>query len=260
MRWKYLQKLLFAFRTLRVRASTGNAPLYWIVEGKKFHPGEFNMKEMRCQINTHQSDLNKLVEEFESKKGAVQRMKDKVQNRIESDLFQLNRAAYLANDNKNWSLLHKHVYFVEEYLKKKLRRKIPGKQDIWNILEKALTDNNWGSLAFSRSKQSGSHKRENPAKPSLERHGIEFPSSKHACRTCTRTGSYCDIFNELLRDSFVPDPLKQSIVIPVPKVSPLQKIHSDLRPISLTNSVAKILKGFTNRRLVHQVGEYIDPK
>ena len=53
--------------------------------------------------------------------------------------------------------------------------------DIENILEKALTDNNSGSLAFSRSKQSGSRKRENPGKPSLERYGIEFPRSKHVC-------------------------------------------------------------------------------
>lgn len=41
---------------------------------------------------------------------------------------------------------------------------------------------------------------------------------------------------------------------------PPQEILGDLRPISLTNSVAKILEGFTNRRLLHQVGEYIDPK
>jgi len=41
---------------------------------------------------------------------------------------------------------------------------------------------------------------------------------------------------------------------------PPQEIHSDFRPISLTKSVAKILEGFTNRRLLHQVGEYIDPK
>ena len=31
-------------------------------------------------------------------------------------------------------------------------------------------------------------------------------------------------------------------------------------PIWLTNSVAKILEGFTNRRLLYQVDEYIYPK
>ena len=44
---------------------------------KKFHPGELNMKEMRCQIKRHQSELNKLVEEFESKKSAVEGWKTK---------------------------------------------------------------------------------------------------------------------------------------------------------------------------------------
>ena len=60
--------------------------------------------------------------------------------------------------------------------------------------------------------------------------------------------------------SFVPDPLKQSIVIPVPKVSPPREIHSDLSPISLTKSVVEILEGFTNRRFLHQVDDYIDHK
>jgi len=114
-------------------------------------------------------------------KSAVERMKDKVQNHIERDLFEVNKAAYPVNGTKNWSLLRKHVYLVEEYCKKNLSGKIPGKQDMGNILDKALTDNNSGSLAFSRSKQSGSRKHEHPAKPSLERYGIEFPKSKHVC-------------------------------------------------------------------------------
>ena len=81
------------------------------------------------------------------------------------------------------SLLLKHVYLVEEYQEKNFREKIlwPGKQDIGNVSEKALTDNNSGSLAFSKSKQSGCRRRKNPAKTSLERHGIEFPSNRHAC-------------------------------------------------------------------------------
>ena len=66
--------------------------------------------------------------------------------------------------------------------KRTLEEKIlwPGKQDIGNVSEKALTDNNSGSLAFSKSKQSGSRRRKNPAKTSLERHDIEFPSNRHA--------------------------------------------------------------------------------
>ena len=87
------------------------------------------------------------------------------------------------NGNKNLSLLLKHVYLVEEYQEKNFRGKIlwPGKHDIGNVSEKALTDNNSGSLAFSKSKQSGSRRRKNPAKTSLERHVIQFPSNRHAC-------------------------------------------------------------------------------
>ena len=70
----------------------------------------------------------------------------------------------------------------------------------------------------------------------------------------------CAIYNQLLQDSFVPRSLKQSIVTPVPKISPPQEIDNDLRPISLTNSIAKILEGFTNRRLLQQIGDKIDSK
>ena len=46
----------------------------------------------------------------------------------------------------------------------------------------------------------------------------------------------------------------------MPKISPPQEIDNDLRPISLTNSIAKILEGFTNRRLLLQIGVKIDTK
>ena len=167
---------------------------------EKFHPGEqiihtqLNIKEMRGQMKKNQSDLNKLVEELDSKKRAVETVKDEVSNRIESDLFHANKTEYMVNGNKNWSLLRKHVYLVEEYCKKNFGGKIPGKQDIKSILEKALVDNYSRGFSFYRSKQSGSCKRENPAKPLLERHDIEFPStlkrhdiefpcSKHACNS-----------------------------------------------------------------------------
>ena len=85
---------------------------------EKFHPGELNIKEMCSQMKRHQSELNKLVEELDSKKSAIETMKDKVHNCIESGLFQANKTVYIVNGNKRWSLLHKTA------------RKIPGKQDI----------------------------------------------------------------------------------------------------------------------------------
>ena len=136
---------------------------------------------MRSQMKKHQSEINKLVEELDSKKSAIEKVKDNVHNRIESDLFQANKTTYIVNGNKNWSLLRKHVYLVEEYCKKNLGGKIPGKQDIESILEKALADSGSYSLTFYRSKQNVSRKGENPAKSLLERHDIQFPSSKRTC-------------------------------------------------------------------------------
>ena len=44
----------------------------------------------------------------------------------------------------------------------------------------------------------------------------------------------CDIYNQSLREGYIPALLKSSIVTPIPKVSPPGLIEQDLRPISLT--------------------------
>ena len=54
-----------------------------------------------------------------------------------------------------------------------------------------------------------------------------------------------DIYNQSLREGFLRDSLKRSIITPVQKISPLQDIKSDLRPIALTSCLAKVLTGFT---------------
>ena len=66
-----------------------------------------------------------------------------------------------------------------------------------------------------------------------------------------------DIYNQSLREGFVPDTLKQSIISPVPNVCPPQNIKSDLRRIALTSCLAKVLEDFTNRRLLNQVSDSI---
>ena len=50
-----------------------------------------------------------------------------------------------------------------------------------------------------------------------------------------------DIYNCSLREGHVPDLLKRSIINPLPKVSTPQEIQSDLRPISLTCTLAKVM-------------------
>ena len=54
-----------------------------------------------------------------------------------------------------------------------------------------------------------------------------------------------DIYNASLIEGYFPDALKASLLNPIPKISPPQRIESDLRPIALTCTLAKVLEGFT---------------
>jgi hypothetical protein len=68
-----------------------------------------------------------------------------------------------------------------------------------------------------------------------------------------------DIYNQSIKEAYIPDLLKSSIMSPIPKVTPPQSIESDLRPISLTCNLAKIMEGFFCRRLLSQLTRKIDP-
>ena len=52
----------------------------------------------------------------------------------------------------------------------------------------------------------------------------------------------------MLREGFIPSLLKSAIVHPLPKVTPPKCIEDDVRPISLTCRLAKVLEGFTLAR------------
>ena len=52
----------------------------------------------------------------------------------------------------------------------------------------------------------------------------------------------------------------QSLKFAPPPPSPPQDIKTDLRPIALTSCLAKVLEGFTNKRLLGQVSDTIDPR
>ena len=69
-----------------------------------------------------------------------------------------------------------------------------------------------------------------------------------------------DIYNCSLREGYVPDLLKRSIINLLPKVSLLQEIQSDLRPISLTCTLAKVTEGFARSGFVAQISEKLDPR
>ena len=69
-----------------------------------------------------------------------------------------------------------------------------------------------------------------------------------------------DIYNCSLCEGNVPDLMKMSLVTPVPKVTPPKKLEEDLRPITLTTPLAKILEGFTVEHLLKQVADKLDIK
>ena len=69
-----------------------------------------------------------------------------------------------------------------------------------------------------------------------------------------------DIYNQSMKEGYIPELLKSSIVIPVPKINPTRTIENDLRPISLTCTIAKVMEGFTCTRLLPQLEDKLDPR
>ena len=69
-----------------------------------------------------------------------------------------------------------------------------------------------------------------------------------------------DIFNTSMKQGIFPDQLKRSLVVPIPKVSPPSSIEDDLRPISLTSQVSKVMEGFVLKSLTSEVAHKLDPK
>ena len=68
------------------------------------------------------------------------------------------------------------------------------------------------------------------------------------------------IYNSSLEQGYVPAQLKQAIVVPVPKSHPPASVESDLRPVSLTSPVAKVLEGFSAKSLLMCVWDKLDSK
>ena len=67
-----------------------------------------------------------------------------------------------------------------------------------------------------------------------------------------------DLYNSTLRDGFIPPLLKGAIVHPLPKVTPPKCIEDDVRPISHTCQLAKVLEGFTLARVYPSIVGNLD--
>lgn len=69
-----------------------------------------------------------------------------------------------------------------------------------------------------------------------------------------------DVYNASLSQGVYPHQLKLSIVRPIPKELPPSSIENDLRPISLTSQISKIMERFTIDSLMPQVLDQLDTK
>ena len=68
------------------------------------------------------------------------------------------------------------------------------------------------------------------------------------------------IFNTSIKQAQVPRQWKEADVIPVPKTTPVTDIFSDLRPISLTATLSKILESFQFRRIMDTIHSILDQR
>jgi hypothetical protein len=70
----------------------------------------------------------------------------------------------------------------------------------------------------------------------------------------------CHIFNESFSSGLVPDIWKRANVVPIPKTNPPQSISDDLRPISLTATLSKLLESLIGHRLLPKIVDKLDSK
>ncbi len=61
----------------------------------------------------------------------------------------------------------------------------------------------------------------------------------------------CHLFNNLLRESYIPTLWKSANVFPLPKIKPVHNLSKDLRPISLTPVLAKMLEHYPIQHMIN---------
>ena len=69
-----------------------------------------------------------------------------------------------------------------------------------------------------------------------------------------------DIYNASMLQGTFPQQLKRSLEVPIPKLSPPGSIEDDLRPISLTSQIGKVMEDFTLDSLLNEVSSKLDIK
>ena len=70
----------------------------------------------------------------------------------------------------------------------------------------------------------------------------------------------CHIFNVSFSSGLVPDIWKRTNIVPIPKSNPPKSIYDDLRPISLTATLSKLLESLIGRRILPKIVDKLDSK
>jgi hypothetical protein len=70
----------------------------------------------------------------------------------------------------------------------------------------------------------------------------------------------CAIFNASIREGIVPLDWKLANVVPVPKVHPPRTISKDLRPISLTPTLSKLIESFVGQWIMDSIVDKLDTR
>ena len=68
----------------------------------------------------------------------------------------------------------------------------------------------------------------------------------------------CHIFNTSIKEGIMPTVWKMANVIPVPKTKPPKSIESDLRPISLTSTLSKMLESIVGSWILTKIAHKFD--
>lgn len=219
---------------------------------EKLHPGELNTKQLRSNIQKIKNEIMCLERNITQQQGASNQIKQSLTNRIEESLLQGDECKYFSNGHKNWPLLRRHVYLIEDYCKKNLGGKIPPKHKLSEILSRALNErqtNTTSSCTTIRQTKS----KGNPTKQILESHGVHFPSSE---TTLERSSIYrCAPDNEDEEQEQLDMVIKQSM-LDCPKTS------TELRPTIIYQPVYSpafgsysSLPNIYNPFLTHSIGE-----
>jgi len=76
---------------------------------------------------------------------------------------------------------------------------------------------------------------------------------------CTElSGPVCAMFNASIREGRVPQRWKEANVLSVPKSQPLRSTETDLRPISLTPSLVKLLESIVGAWMLERIENKVD--